>query len=78
MASDDGDFKNDETSAVVNLIFLQCKAPNGIHAILKEKLQEHTAKYANNKLCVAQSNSDYFFFTCDTVRPVRSIPKTTP
>jgi len=43
-----------ETRALVNLFFLQGKAPKEIHAILTETLGEHAPSYATAKNWVAQ------------------------
>ena len=42
-------FNNMETRAIKFFFFLQRKAPNEIHAILKETLGEHAPSYATVK-----------------------------
>jgi len=56
MSGDARDFNNIETRAVIKGLFfsLQSKAPNEIHAILKETLGEHAPSYATVKNWVAQ------------------------
>jgi len=56
---------------------LQGKAPNEIHAILKETLGEHAPSYATFKNWVAQFKRGDFS-TCDAPRPGRPKTVTTP
>ena len=56
MSGDAGDFNNIETRALSKFFFLQDKAENEIHAILKETLEEHATSYGNVKNWVAQFN----------------------
>ena len=78
MSSDERDFNNIETRAVIKyFFFLQGKAPKEIHAILKETLGEHAPSYATVKNWVAQfKHGD--FSTCDAPRPGRPKTVTTP
>jgi len=66
-----------ETRAVINLFFLQGKAPKEIHAILTETLGEHTPSYATVKNWAAQFKRGDFS-TCDAPRPGRPKTMTTP
>jgi len=56
MSGDAQDFNNIETRALSKYFFLQDKAENEIHAILKETLEEHATSYGNVKYWVAQFN----------------------
>jgi len=49
ISGDARDFNNIETRAVIKFFPLQGKAPKEIHAILREKLGEHTPSYATVK-----------------------------
>ena len=71
MSDDACDFDNIETRAVINVFFLQGKAPKEIHAILKETLGEHAPSYATVKNWVAQFKRGDFS-TCHALRPGRS------
>ena len=56
MSGDAGDFNNIETRALSKFFFLQDKAENEIHAILKETLEEHATSYGSVKNWVARFN----------------------
>ena len=73
MSGDTHDFNNMETRVVIKFVFLQGKAPNEIHAILRETLGEHAPSYATVKNWVPQFKCGAFS-TCDAPRPGR--PKT--
>ena len=73
MSGNARDFNNMEMWAVIKFIFLQCKVPKEIHAILTETLGEHAPSYATVKKWVAQFKRGDFS-TCDAPRPGR--PKT--
>jgi len=60
-----------------SFFILQGKAPKGIHAILKETLEEHSPSYATVKNWVAQFNHGDFS-TCNAPRPGRPKTVTTP
>ena len=78
MSDDARDFNNMETRAVIKFfLFLQGKAPEEIHAILKETLGEHALSYATVKNWVAQFKRGDFS-TCDAPRPGRPKTVTTP
>ena len=63
MSDDARDFNNMETRAVIKFfLFLQGKAPEEIHAILKETLGEHALSYATVKNWVAQFKHGDFFY----------------
>ena len=64
------DFNNIETRAVINSTPPQGKAPNEIHAILKETLREHAPQYSTIKNWVAQFKRGDFS-NCDAPRPGR-------
>jgi hypothetical protein len=57
-------------------MFLQGKAPNEIHAILRETLGEDASSYATVKSLVAQYKRDNFS-NCVATRSVRPKPVTT-
>jgi len=77
MSGDARDFNNIETRAVINLFFLQGKAPEEIHAILTETLGEHAPSYATVKNWVAQFKRGDFS-TCDAPCPGRPKTVTSP
>ena len=52
VSGDARDFKNIESQAVISFFFLQGKAPNEIHAILKETLEENAPSYVTHSLNV--------------------------
>ena len=76
MSGDAHGFNNIETRALM-FFFLQGKAPNEIHAILRETLEEHAPSYATTKNWVAQFKRGDFS-TCDAPRPGRPKTVTTP
>ena len=74
MSGDARDSNNIQTRAVTKFFFpLQGKAPEEIHAILKETLGKHAPVYATIKNWMAQCKRGDFS-TCDAPRPGR--PKT--
>jgi len=79
MSGDARDFNNIETRAVIQIFFppLQGKARKEIHAILTETLGEHAPSCGSVKNWVAQFKRGDFS-TCDTPRPGRPKPVTTP
>ena len=58
------DFNNMETRAVIEVFFLQGKAPKEIHAIMSETLGEHAPLYTTVKNLVVQFKCGDFS-TCD-------------
>jgi len=60
-----------------SFFFLQGKAPNEIHAILRETLGKYSPSYATVKNWVAQFKRGDFS-TCDEPRPGRPKTVTTP
>ena len=77
MSGDARVFINIETRAIIKYFFLQGKAPNEIHVIMKETLGEHAPSYAIVKNCVAQFKRGDFS-TCDEPRPRRPKTENTP
>ena len=77
MSDDARDFNNIETSAVIKFLFLQCKAPTEIHAILTETLGKHAPSYGAEKYWVTKFNyGDLFIW--DAPHPGRSQTVSTP
>ena len=77
MSGDARDFNNMETRAIIKFFFLQGKALEEIHAILKETLVEHASSYATVKNLVAQFKRGDFS-TCVAPRPGQPKTVTTP
>ena len=77
MSGDARDFNTMETRAVIKFFFLQGKARQEIHAILRETLGEHAPLYATVKNWVAQFKRGDFS-TCGAPRPGRPKKVNTP
>ena len=75
--SGDARFQKHRDASCQVFFFLQDKAPNEIHTLLTETLEEHAPSYVTVKNWVAQfKRSD--FSTCDAPRPGRPKTVTTP